>query len=89
MKEQLSVKFRSRKFYLAFVALIMATGLVFLPPMITFWFDKGPLVILTGAQWAYVCAIVLGLYKGANIIDKRLNGDQTQDTTTDEQKDQQ
>jgi hypothetical protein len=52
---------------------MIATGLAFLPPMITFWFDKGPITILTGEQWIWVVGAMLALYKGANLIDKKIS----------------
>lgn len=57
-------KFASRKFYLAFLTLIVATLLLAVPP----WFGK---VLLDGTMWVSVVSIVFAAYFAANVIQHK------------------
>ena len=74
MDTQLLGKFDSRKFMIAFYTISLAAVIAFVPPMVTFWAAKGPMILLTGSQFAYISGIVCALYKSADLFDKYLNG---------------
>ena len=74
MDTSLLSKFDSRKFMIAFYTISLAAVIAFVPPMVTFWAVKGPMILLTGAQFSGISSIVCALYKGSDLLDKYLNG---------------
>ena len=65
---KLKEKLASRKFWLIFITLVVATLLLAVPP----WFD---LVLLNGTQWLSLVSVIFGFYFAANVAQKAIKGD--------------
>ncbi len=82
-------KFNSRKYKLAKYIIAISTFLTFIPPLITIWFFKEPLVILTGTEFVSILSATLLFYSGSNLVDKHLDNQSnkpTEEVETEEEK---
>lgn len=66
-------QYMSRKWFLTLLIVALATIGTFIPPMISAWVfgEPKPLVILSGAEWVSVIAMVAAAYIGGNVWQKR------------------
>ena len=66
----------SRKWVLVLLVVILATIGCFIPPMLSvlvFGFDV-PLVILSGTEYVSILTLVVSIYFGANVWQKKIEG---------------
>ena len=80
----MSVKYRSRKWILILVVLIVTSLAVIAPPLLSAWvFGMEPLVIISGTEFVSLVTLVITAYFGANVWQKRVEGDSSLTLQTD------
>jgi hypothetical protein len=66
-------KYRSRKWYLTLLIIAICTIGTFVPPILSVWVldEKTPLVILSGSEYVTLITLIISVYFGANVWEKR------------------
>lgn len=66
-------RYRSRKWFLVLIIIVLATLGAFLPPVISSWVfgEPKPLIILSGTEWVSVISLIVAAYITGNVFQKR------------------
>lgn len=67
-------KYQSRKWQLVMLVIVLATLGAFAPPLLSMWVFKAGkvLYLLTGTEWVSVITLVVSVYFGINVWQKKI-----------------
>lgn len=73
-KEKIEVKYDSRKYKLALLVFSAATIMCLFPPFLSLFVFKtaAPLIILSAESWVTTISLLMALYYGANVYQKKV-----------------